>query len=97
MSIKPWHSCTPERERSGTAKIEATNAGRTIFIYKAGGFGMCDDKSKTGAPDRDRINVNEDYELRGWSKKLGVTPEQLKKAVQNVGTSADAVRKHLGK
>ena len=58
---------------------------------------MADDKSKTGKPDRDRINVNEDYELRGWSKKLGVTPEQLKKAVQNVGTSADAVRKHLGK
>lgn len=58
---------------------------------------MSDDKSKTGAPDRDRINVNEDYELRDWSKKLGVTPEQLKKAVQSVGPSADAVKKHLGK
>jgi Protein of unknown function (DUF3606) len=58
---------------------------------------MSDDKGKTGAPDRDRINVNEDYELRGSSKKLGVTPEQLKKAVQSVGTSAEAVRKHLGK
>jgi hypothetical protein len=58
---------------------------------------MSDDKSKTGVPDRDRINVNEDYELRDWSKKLGVTPEQLKKAVQSVGPSADAVKKHLGK
>jgi hypothetical protein len=58
---------------------------------------MSDDKSKTGVPDRDRINVNEDYELRDWSKKLGVTPKQLKKAVQSVGPSADAVRKHLGK
>lgn len=58
---------------------------------------MSDDKSKTGAPDRDRVNVNEDYELRDWSKKLGVSPDQLKKAVQKVGTSADAVRKHLGK
>lgn len=58
---------------------------------------MSDDKSKTGAPDRDRINVNEDYELRDWSKKLGVSPAQLKKAVEKVGTSADAVRKHLGK
>jgi uncharacterized protein YecE (DUF72 family) len=58
---------------------------------------MSDDKSKTGAPDRDRINVNEDYEVRGWSKKFGVTPQQLKKAVQSVRTSADAVRKYLGK
>lgn len=56
-----------------------------------------DDKSKVGKPDRDRINVNEDYELRDWSKKFGVSAEELKKAVQKVGTSADAVRKHLGK
>jgi Protein of unknown function (DUF3606) len=35
---------------------------------------MPDDKKKTGSPDRDRINVNEDYELRDWSKRLGVTP-----------------------
>lgn len=56
-----------------------------------------DDKSKVGKPDRDRINVNEDFELRGWSKKFGVSVEELKKAVQKVGTSADAVRKHLGK
>jgi hypothetical protein len=29
--------------------------------------------------------------------KVGVKPEELKKAVQKVGTSADAVSKHLGK
>jgi hypothetical protein len=34
---------------------------------------MSDDKSKTGSPDRNRINVNEDYELRDWSKKFGCT------------------------
>jgi len=32
---------------------------------------MADDKTKTGKADRDRINVNEDYELRDWSKKFG--------------------------
>jgi len=58
---------------------------------------MPDDKSKRGTPDRDRININEDYELRDWSQRLGVKPEVLKKAVEKVGTSADAVRKHLGK
>ncbi|RZI59602.1 MAG: DUF3606 domain-containing protein [Rubrivivax sp.] len=56
---------------------------------------MSDDKSKTGGQDRARINVNEDYELRDWSKKFGVTPEQLKQAVNAVGSSAEAVEAHL--
>jgi Protein of unknown function (DUF3606) len=55
---------------------------------------MPDDKKKTGSPDRDRINVHEDYELRDWSKRLGVTPDELKKAVQKVGPAAAAVKKH---
>lgn len=61
------------------------------------GADMADDKSKPGRPDRDRINVNEEYELRDWSKSLGVTPEELKRAVAQVGDRADAVRQHLGK
>ena len=56
---------------------------------------MADDKTQTGGADRKRINVNEDYELRDWSKKFNVTPDKLKEAVQSVGTSADAVEKHL--
>jgi hypothetical protein len=58
---------------------------------------MSDNKSKAGKQDRNRINVNEDYELQDWSKKFGVSREELKKAVQKVGDSAEAVRKHLGK
>ena len=46
---------------------------------------MSDDKRKPGRPDRDRINVNEDYELRDWSKKLGVSKEELAAAVKRVG------------
>ena len=34
---------------------------------------MADDKTKVRRADRDRINVNEPYELRYWSKKFGVT------------------------
>jgi Protein of unknown function (DUF3606) len=30
-------------------------------------------------------------------KRLGVTPDEQKKAVQKVGTNATEVRKHLGK
>jgi hypothetical protein len=58
---------------------------------------MPDDKTKPGGQDRRRINVNEDYEVRNWSKKFRVTQDELKKAVAKAGTSVDAVRKHLGK
>jgi hypothetical protein len=56
---------------------------------------MADDKTKTRPQDAKRIDVNEDYELRDWAKKFGVSPEKLKAAVKEVGTSADAVEKHL--
>lgn len=58
---------------------------------------MSDNKSKTGQQDRLRINVNEDYELRDWSKKFGVTPEQLKAAVKKVGVMVADVEKELKK
>ncbi len=38
---------------------------------------MSDDKKNTGSPDRDRINVNEDYELQYWTKALGVSADEL--------------------
>lgn len=56
---------------------------------------MPDDKSQSGGQDRQRINVNQDYELRDWSKSLNTTPERLKEAVQAVGDRADKVREYL--
>jgi hypothetical protein len=56
---------------------------------------MSDNLDKSGGQDRQRINVNQDHELRDWSKKFGVTPEQLKEAVQAVGDRAEKVRQHL--
>lgn len=58
---------------------------------------MSDDKKNTGSPDRDRINVNEDYGLQYWTTTLGVSAEELRAAVAEVGPTAAAVRKHLGK
>ena len=57
---------------------------------------MSDDKSKTVA-DRKRINVHEVHELRYWSKKFGVSHDQLKAAVRRVGVMADDVARELGK
>lgn len=56
---------------------------------------MSDDKTKSGGQDRSRINIHEEYELRDWSKRLGVSPDELKKAVAAVGTKADDVEAHL--
>ena len=56
---------------------------------------MSDDKSKTGGQDRERISLSQPYEVRDWSEKFGVTPEQLKAAVAAVGNQASAVEAHL--
>jgi Protein of unknown function (DUF3606) len=58
---------------------------------------MADDLSKSGSPDRDRINMNEEYEVRNWAKKFGVSEEQLRQAVSAVGNRVDKVRQHLGR
>jgi len=53
---------------------------------------MSDDKSNRGKQDRMRINISEDFEVRYWSKELGITPDQLKEMVQQLGPSAATVR-----
>ena len=54
-----------------------------------------DDKSKSHGQDRERINVNQDYELRDWAKSMNTTPERIKEAVQAVGDRAEKVREYL--
>jgi hypothetical protein len=56
---------------------------------------MTDDKSKRGPQDRSKINLSEDYEVRYWSEKFGVTPERLRGTVKKVGNSAKAVEQEL--
>jgi hypothetical protein len=56
---------------------------------------MADDRTQRSGQDRSRINVNQDYEVRDWAKKFGVSADELKKAVQAVGDRADQVEAHL--
>ena len=56
---------------------------------------MADDLSKKGSPDRSRINTHEEYEVRCWSDKFGVSADRLKAAVQKVGNSAQTAEKEL--
>jgi Protein of unknown function (DUF3606) len=48
-------------------------------------------------PLRNHIAMNEPLEVKYWTKHLGVTRDELRRAVDKVGNSAAAVRKELGK
>ena len=58
---------------------------------------LADNKNKSGSPDRDRISLAEDYEVRDWVNTLGVSRERLQQAVDAVGPTAEKVREHLKK
>lgn len=67
------------------------------FQLPIGDEATSDDTTSRGEPDRSRINVNQDHELRYWTKELGVSEERLRQAVKEVGTSADEVREFLNR
>ena len=58
---------------------------------------MPDNLSKRSQPHRSKIAVNDAFELRYWRKHLGVSKEELQRAVDKVGNSAAAVKKQLEK
>jgi hypothetical protein len=46
---------------------------------------------------RNHIAMDEATEVKYWTKHLGVTRDELQRAVDKVGNSVAAVRKELGK
>jgi len=56
---------------------------------------MSDNLNDRGPQDRSRINVNEDWEVRYWTRELGVSKEELERAVKQAGPSVEAVRQQL--
>jgi hypothetical protein len=46
-------------------------------------------------PDRSKINMHMPHDVRCWTKHLGVSKEQLQKAIDKVGNGAAAVKKEL--
>lgn len=73
---------------------EQTN--RDVRCVRRRTTAMSDDKSKTGNADRVRINLSEDYEVRDWAKKFGVTEDALRRAAERVDPMAEDVRRELG-
>jgi hypothetical protein len=73
-----------------------TGTHATAFARATKEVMMSDDKLNRGRPDRSKINMHEDYEVKYWTKHLGVTRDELEKVVQKVGNAARAVEKELG-
>ena len=55
-----------------------------------------DSLTRRDMPDRSKINMSEDFEVKYWLKALGVSKSELQRVVDKVGNSAAAVRKELG-
>jgi predicted RNA-binding protein YlqC (UPF0109 family) len=51
--------------------------------------------AKRVIPDRSKITVTSENEIKYWIKHLRVTREDLERAVERVGNSAASVRKEL--
>jgi predicted DNA-binding protein (UPF0251 family) len=58
---------------------------------------MSDDPKKKGPADRTRISLGEDYEVRYWTEKFGVSKETLQAAIHQVGNSTEKVAAALAK
>jgi hypothetical protein len=56
---------------------------------------MSDNKDLRHSPDNKRIDLGDRNEVRNWTKSLNVTEDELRRAVERVGTAAEKVREHL--
>lgn len=54
------------------------------------------DFGKPVKPDRSKINIESEVEVKYWCRHLKITRPELKRLVQKMGNSAAAVRKELG-
>lgn len=58
---------------------------------------MSDDKNKTDARDRNRVAGNEDYEINYLAKELGVSADQVRRAIKAVGNDRAKINDYLKK
>ena len=66
-----------------------------VVIRRSQETTMADDLKNRGAQDRARISLNEDHEVRYWTKELGVSKDQLTRIALKHKGSAAAVREEL--
>jgi len=75
--------------------LSRNRVANTAFLLPKGDCTIPDDRNLRGAQDRARINMGEDYEVRYWSQRFGVSEEELHEAVRIAGSSVDEVARHF--
>jgi biotin operon repressor len=58
-------------------------------------FLMADNKNLRDDRDRSKVAGNEAYELQHIAEKMGVSQEEVRKAIQQVGNSREKVEEFL--
>jgi hypothetical protein len=58
---------------------------------------MADDKSKTGGQDRSRVAGGQDYEVRHFAEKNGITIDQAREVIQRCGNDRDMLEREVKK
>lgn len=56
---------------------------------------MADDKNLQDGRDRSRVSGSEEYELQHMAKKLNVSTEEVRNAIEKVGNSREKVEEYL--
>lgn len=81
----------------GTARRRSTICWFSTMngFYGRWNRNMSDNLTKRDQRDRSKINMHEDFEVKYWTKQLGVSKDELQKDVDKVGNSAATVRKEL--
>jgi len=94
-----WHQAR-RRERNGIVAADwcaSRHNYEGAFIKIKKESAMTDDKANRGPQDRSRVNLSEDYEVRYWTKELGVTKDELARLVHQHGNSVEKLRQELGR
>jgi hypothetical protein len=50
---------------------------------------MSDDKTKVGKPDRSRVSADQDYEVRKFAEKHGLSQEQARDLIARHGSNRE--------
>jgi hypothetical protein len=82
----------PIRSRDGP-HLSSRSVRATTYFERPN---MTDDKTKKAADGR-RINLHQAYELGYWSRKFGVSEQEVAEAVQTAGPMASDVERELQK
>jgi hypothetical protein len=58
---------------------------------------MADDKSLVGGRDRARVSGSEDYEVRDFASRHGLSPDEVREMIKRVGNDREALEKEAMK